>query len=320
LGDETTEKTFGYPERLRTTTMMTFNPEETAACQRLVELAWEEDLGPREDPFASPAADVTSHKLIPPGRHGQAVLVARAPGVVAGLPAVELVVSTVNTPLVKLLPFVEDGAQVQPGDRIATISGLFQFILMAERIALNFLQHLSGVATLTRRFVDAVAGFPCLILDTRKTLPGWRLLEKYAVRCGGGHNHRMGLYDAFLIKDSHLAILGIGKNAFQYVAVTMSGLRSLHGPIEIEVANLEELDWALACLPDIVLLDNMSVDQLREAVRRRNEKAPKVLLEASGGITLDTVRQIAETGVERISVGALTHSAPALDLALDYVT
>jgi nicotinate-nucleotide pyrophosphorylase (carboxylating) len=192
-----------------------------------------------------------------------------------------------------------------------------QFILMAERIALNFLQHLSGIATLTRRFVDAVVGLPCQILDTRKTTPGWRLLDKYAVRCGGGHNHRMCLYDGILIKDNHLAALGGGKEAISKAGREAIKQR-IHGTMEIEVENLHCLDWAFLQIPDIILLDNMSPEQLREAVRRRNKIAPNVELEASGGITLDNVRAVAETGVDRISVGALTHSAPALDIALDY--
>jgi nicotinate-nucleotide pyrophosphorylase (carboxylating) len=295
---------------------MAFSPPEAAACRRLVEMAWEEDLG---EALSTPVADVTSQGLIPPDRQGKAVFVARAAGVVAGLPAVELALSTVNTPLVKLQPLMREGARVQPGDQLAAVSGLTQCLLMGERIALNFLQHLSGVATLTRAFVDAVHGLPCRILDTRKTLPGWRLLEKYAVRCGGGQNHRMGLYDGILIKDNHLAILGGGKEAFQVVAATLPKQQVVPVPFEIEVDTLEQLDWALGCAPDIVLLDNMRPEQLREAVRRRSEKAPKVLLEASGGVTLNTVRGIAETGVDRISIGALTHSAPALDIGLDYL-
>jgi nicotinate-nucleotide pyrophosphorylase (carboxylating) len=297
---------------------MSFTSAETAACRRLVEIAWEEDLGPPADPFKGPPGDGTSRMLIPPDRPGQAVFKARAPGVVAGLPAVEMVLSTVNTPLLKLQPHVADGAAVQPGDSLATVSGLMQFILMAERTALNFLQHLSGVATQTRRFVDAVAGLKCQILDTRKTLPGWRLLEKYAVRCGGGHNHRMGLFDAILVKDNHLASLGVAKIAFQAIAEVPRNVFDV--PLEIEVDTLEQLDWALVCRPDIILLDNMPPEQLGEAVRLRDKKAPKVLLEASGGVTLATVRSIAETGVDRISIGALTHSAPALDIALDYVS
>jgi nicotinate-nucleotide pyrophosphorylase (carboxylating) len=311
---------------------MTFSTAESEACRRLVELAWEEDLGPRLDSFHEMPGDVTSQAIIPAERTGQAVFVARAPGVVAGLPAVQLALSTVNTPLVKLELLAQDGARVQPGDRLAIVSGLIQLILMGERLALNFLQHLSGVATLTRRYLDAVASLPCQILDTRKTTPGWRLLEKYAVRCGGGHNHRMGLYDGILVKDNHLAALGIGREAFKSSALALPSLTAkitdetgrllgvFRGKdcLEIEVETLDQLDWAMSCFPKIILLDNMPLDQLREAVRLRNEKARHIFLEASGGVTLDTVRAIAETGVDRISVGALTHSAPALDIALDY--
>ncbi|HMC90761.1 MAG TPA: carboxylating nicotinate-nucleotide diphosphorylase [Gemmataceae bacterium] len=296
---------------------MGFTPEETLACRRLVEMALEEDLGT--------TGDLTSKAVIPADLQGRAAFVARAAGVLAGLPAVELVLQTVHTPLLKLQSLVPDGTRVAPGDRLAVVSGLMEFILTSERTALNFLQHLSGIATLTRRYVDAVAGLPCRILDTRKTTPGWRLLEKYAVRCGGGHNHRLGLYDGILIKDNHLAALnrtGLGI----YDAVERA--QQLVGspvPMEIEVDNLDQLEHALACRPQIILLDNMSREGLREAVRRRELKARSVpeargvLLEASGGVTLETVRAIAETGVERISVGALTHSAAALDIGLDYI-
>jgi nicotinate-nucleotide pyrophosphorylase (carboxylating) len=296
---------------------MAFTPAEAAACRRLVDMAWEEDLG---EPLSNPVADVSSQGLIPPDRQGKAVFVARAAGVLAGVPAVKLALSTVNTPLVKLQPLVDEGARVRPGDQLATVIGLTQCLLLAERIALNFLQHLSGVATLTRQFVDAVAGLPCQIYDTRKTLPGWRLLDKYAVRAGGGHNHRLGLYDGILIKDNHLAILGGGKEAFQAIAAGLPARRLPGVPVEIEVDTLEQFDWALACDPDMVLLDNMKPEQLRVAVRRRNQKTPKILLEASGGITLATVGDIARTGVNRISIGALTHSAPALDIGLDYLS
>ena len=273
-------------------------------------MAWEEDLGPE-------GIDLTTQSVIPPNLEGHAVFVARAEGVLAGLPAVELVLNTPRTPLLKFQPLMEDGSRVRPGDRLGTVSGLMQFILMAERTALNFLQHLSGIATLTRRYVDAVAGLPCQILDTRKTTPGWRLLEKYAVRCGGGHNHRMGLYDGILIKDNHLAALGNGIEAL--VKAGGAALKqAVSVPTEIEVENLDYMELAFAELPDVILLDNMSIDQLSQAVRRRNQIAPGFPLEASGGITLENVRAVAETGVDRISVGALTHSAPALDIALDY--
>jgi nicotinate-nucleotide pyrophosphorylase (carboxylating) len=201
-------------------------------------------------------------------------------------------------------------------------------LLTAERTALNFLQHLSGVATQTRRFVDVVGPLPCRLLDTRKTLPGWRLLEKYAVRCGGGHNHRVGLFDGILIKDNHLASLGRGPAAVTQAIQAAKELLEKQGlagaagtdrpELEVEVDDLDQLDAALAAGPDVVLLDNMSLDDLREAVRRRNAVAPGVQLEASGGVNLATIRGIAGTGVDRVSVGALTHSAPALDIALDY--
>jgi nicotinate-nucleotide pyrophosphorylase (carboxylating) len=296
---------------------MTFTPAETAACQRLVELALDEDLGRVQDSPVGWTGDLTSKLVIPQDLTGRAVFVARAAGVVAGLPAVEQVLKTVRTPLLSFQPLVEDGAEVKPGDRLAVVAGLVEFILTAERTALNFLQHLSGIATISRAYVEAISGLPCRIFDTRKTIPGWRLLEKYAVRAGGGHNHRMGLYDVILIKDNHLAALGGAPEAF--ARGLLGQVKQLTGvPVEIEVDNLDHFDRALACRPDIILLDNMKLDQLREAVRRRAELAPRVSLEASGGVTLATVRPIAETGVDRISVGALTHSAPALDIALDY--
>jgi nicotinate-nucleotide pyrophosphorylase (carboxylating) len=234
------------------------------------------------------------------------------------LPAVEQVFATFRTPLLKFSPLVNDGDTVKTGDRLATVSGLMEFILTGERIALNFLQRLSGIATLTSRYVAAVAGLPCQILDTRKTTPGWRLLEKYAVRCGGGHNHRMGLYDGILIKDNHLAALGKGREAFAQVIMRLAVHRQPATPVEIEVEDFEQLRSALAVIPNVILLDNMSLDQLRESVRIRNEAGFRPLLEASGGVSLEAVRAIAETGVDRISVGALTHSAPSLDIALDY--
>jgi nicotinate-nucleotide pyrophosphorylase (carboxylating) len=193
-------------------------------------------------------------------------------------------------------------------------------ILTGERTALNFLQRLSGVATMTRRFVKAVAGLPCQILDTRKTTPGWRRLEKYAVRCGGGCNHRFGLFDGIMVKDNHLAALAQVPDPIDY-AVRMARKANVGGAtveVEVEVESLQQLDQALAARPDVILLDNIELPALREAVRRRNAVAPEIRLEASGGVNLTTIRAIAETGVDRISVGALTHSAPALDIALDY--
>ncbi len=287
-----------------------FTPAETLACRRLVAWALEEDVGP---------GDLTSLAVIPETLPGKAVFVARAPGVVAGLPAAELVFAALDA-RVAFLPLVADGSPVRHGTRLAETSGPMRAILSGERTALNFLQHLSGVATQTRRFADAVAGLTCRVLDTRKTLPGWRLLEKYAVRQGGGHNHRMGLYDGVLIKDNHLAALGMGKKQIRQAVEAAQAQTKAGVPLEVEVDDLDELDEALRLAPDVVLLDNMSPDLLREAVRRRDAVAPNVLLEASGGVTLATVRAVAETGVDRVSVGALTHSATALDIALDYAT
>lgn len=287
-----------------------FTPEETEACRRLADLALEEDL--------NAVGDLTSEVLIPAERIGTTVLVARQPGVLAGLPAAELVFALVD-PMLLFEPVRPDGSLLQPGDRLAVINGKARSILRGERTALNFLQRLSGIATLTRRYVDAVAGLPCQILDTRKTMPGWRLLEKYAVRRGGGHNHRMGLYDSILIKDNHLAALA-GHTDPVGEAVRLA--RQKHGasvPLEIEVDTLAQLEFALKAKPDIILLDNMPPADLREVVRRRNEIARGVWLESSGGVTLETLRALAETGVDRISIGALTHSALALDIALDYL-
>jgi nicotinate-nucleotide pyrophosphorylase (carboxylating) len=288
---------------------MVFNPEENEAFRRLAALALEEDLGS--------AGDLTSQAIIPADLTGRAVLVARQAGVLAGMPAAQQTFALVD-PTLSFEPLREDGSLLKPRDRLAVIQGRMRSILTGERTALNFEQRLSGVASQTRRYVDAVAGLPCQILDTRKTTPGWRLLEKYAVRCGGGHNHRMGLYDGILIKDNHLAARAGHADA---VAEAVRLARQTHGtavPLEIEVDTLPQLDAVLKALPDIVLLDNMPPADMREAVRRRNAVAPGVLLEASGGVTLQTIRAIAETGVDRISVGALTHSAPALDIALDY--
>ncbi|MBY0527966.1 MAG: carboxylating nicotinate-nucleotide diphosphorylase [Gemmataceae bacterium] len=288
-----------------------FSTAELAACRRLVKCALEEDL--------DQAGDITSQAVIPPEHAGQAMFVARASGILAGLSAVTLVAAGVDDQLV-FEPLIPDGIRVDPGTKVGTLTGRVRALLATERVALNFLQRLSGVATQTRRYVDAVAGLPVQILDTRKTTPGWRLLEKYAVRCGGGYNHRVGLYDGVLIKDNHLAPFGGAPDA---VTRAVQAARAHVGTsvfVEVEVDTLVQLDAALACGPDIVLLDNMTLEQMREAVKRRNAAAPGVKLEASGGVNLETVRPIAETGVDRISVGALTHSAPALDIALDYLS
>jgi nicotinate-nucleotide pyrophosphorylase (carboxylating) len=289
---------------------MPFSAEETAACTRLARLALDEDLGT--------AGDLTSQAVIPESATGQAVFVSRAGGFVAGLPTARIVFGLLD-PNVLVQESLADGSPIQPGTQLAVVSGPMRSILVGERIALNFLQRLSGIASLTAEHVKLIAGLPCKLLDTRKTTPGWRLLEKYAVRQGGGHNHRMGLCDGVLIKDNHLAALGRTPDV---VARAVALARATHGekvPLEIEVDTLEQLDVALKAGPDIVLLDNMPPDVLREAVARRTAVAPRVLLEASGGVSLATLRAVAESGVDRVSLGALTHSAKALDIGLDYL-
>ncbi len=290
---------------------MYFGEIEREAAAQLIALALAEDLGT--------SSDLTTEALIPPDQTGSVEIVARASGVLAGLPVVEMVLTEVDA-TVEFRSQTGDGELLAPGQVMAQISGPVRSLLAAERTCLNFLSHLSGVATLTRQYVEAIAGSHADIYDTRKTLPGWRALEKYAVTAGGGKNHRMGLYDMILIKDNHLA----GWRAADGDHSLASAVRAAqtHAPagtdIEIEVDTLEQLADALVGEPDIVLLDNMSLDQMREAVALRNERAPGVELEASGGVSLETVAAIAATGVERISVGALTHSAPALDLAFDW--
>ncbi len=282
--------------------------EEEASCRRLVEMALAEDLGV--------AGDRTRRALIPAEQLGQAAFVARSAGIVAGLPAAAMVCEMLARANLTFTARLADGTSVQPGTVLATVSGELRGILAAERTALNFLQRLSGIATLTHHYVAAAAGFPARILDTRKTTPGWRLLEKYAVRQGGGHNHRIGLFDGILVKDNHLA--GLRGD----VQLAIETARSARGndwlPVEVEVDTLEQLEEALAAKADIILLDNMGPETMRTAVARRNAVSPETKLEASGGVTLSTIRAIATTGVDRISVGAITHSAPALDIALDY--
>ena len=288
---------------------MTFTEAEEVACRGLLKLALDEDLGA--------AGDLTSQAVIPPELRGHASFRTRVPAVIAGLPAATMVFRELD-PSLEFRCLCEDGACACRGEEIARVAGHMASILAGERIALNFLQHLSGVATRTRAFVDLVASTSCQVFDTRKTLPGWRALEKYAVRCGGGHNHRFGLHDAVLIKDNHLAATG---NVSDPVGPAVLAARWRFGRsvgITVEVDSIAQMEAALAAAPDVILLDNMSPEMLRVAVRRRNEAAPSVLLEASGGITLETVRDIAATGVDRISIGDLTHSAPGIDIGLDY--
>ncbi|MBC7817243.1 MAG: carboxylating nicotinate-nucleotide diphosphorylase, partial [Planctomycetaceae bacterium] len=254
--------------------------------------------------------DLTCAALVDPTESATIHVVVRRDGVLAGGPVAELVFNRLE-PSVTWQPLVADGSFVTAKTVIARATGSLRSLLIGERTVLNFLMHLSGVATQTRKFVETVAGTQAVILDTRKTLPGWRELEKYAVRCGGGTNHRMGLHDGVLIKDNHLAAwVRHGGDSTIADAVRQAQTVSASGiAIEVEVDTLDQLRDALAGGPDIVLLDNMNSPTLREAVRLRNEIAPSVRLEASGGITLANVREIAESGVDRISIGALTHSA-----------
>jgi nicotinate-nucleotide pyrophosphorylase (carboxylating) len=291
--------------------MPTFSVDEDEACFKLIDLALQEDLN--DD------GDRTTSAIIVADSQGEAAFVARTAGVIAGLPAAQRAINAIEMALDWTL-LVHEGAVVEPGTTLAVVKGPLRAILIGERTALNFVQRMSGVATLTRKYVEAVKGTKAKVLDTRKTIPGWRILDKYSVRMGGGTNHRMGLFDGFLIKDNHLASLDDPENAvIRAVELARKARGPRRWPIEIEVDTLVQLEQALSVKPDIVLLDNMTVEQLSTAVDRRDLLAPGTLLEASGGVNLQTIRAIAETGVDRISVGAITHSAPALDIALDYV-
>jgi nicotinate-nucleotide pyrophosphorylase (carboxylating) len=254
--------------------------------------------------------DITTQATVSAGTRASGVIAARKAGTIAGMQLAQAAFKTLD-PFTQFEAVIGDGDRVEAGGVIARVSGEARVLLTAERTALNFLGHLSGIATLTARYVAAVSGTKARIIDTRKTTPGLRGLEKFAVRCGGGVNHRFGLFDAILIKDNHIVASG-------GVGAALERARAHAGhmvKVEIEVTNLDEIDEALQLDPDALLLDNMDVSALRAAVR---EVAGRVVTEASGGVNLDTVRAIAETGVDLISVGALTHSAPVLDIALDF--
>ena len=265
----------------------------------LVKAALAEDL--------AGGVDVTSVATIAADAQLQAEFVARESGVVVGIEMAKAVLTEVGVDGIEVL--IQDGASVNAGDVLIKVSGNARAILLAERTALNFLGHLSGIATLTSQWVKAIAGTNCEIRDTRKTTPGWRELEKYAVHLGGGTNHRMSLSDAALIKDNHIAAAGGVKAAFNAVRSAFPT-----APIEIEVDTLEQLAEVLPLKPDLVLLDNMTPEQCREAV---SLVAGQTKLEASGGITLDKARSYAETGVDYLAIGALTHSAKNFDIGLD---
>lgn len=277
-----------------------------AQLRAIVEQALAEDLG---------RGDITTESLVPADLRAEAQIIAREPGIIAGLPVARLAFE-LTEPLLEFTTLVDDGSKVEAGQVVARIEGPARGILSAERVALNFLQRLSGTASLAARYVEAVEGTGARIVDTRKTTPGLRLLEKYAVRCGGASNHRYDLAAAVMAKDNHLAALAA---AGIPLAQAVREARARISPtimIEVEIDRLDQLDEVLEAEPELILLDNMPPAEMAEAVRRIGGRA---LSEASGGITLERVREVAEAGVDLISIGALTHSAPALDLSLDFV-
>ena len=274
----------------------------TPEIEQSIKSALQEDIG---------AGDLTTLSTVPRELRGKGLFRAKRDGIAAGLFLLEKVFSVLDAQ-VKVRCLSRDGDQVKQGTVVAEVEGPVRALLMGERTALNFLQRLSGTATLTRRYVDAVKEFPCKIIDTRKTTPGLRTLEKYAVRMGGGINHRIGLYDAALIKDNHIVAAGSIAKAVETVR--------RHAPfmarVEVECVDLKQVQEAIDAKADVIMLDNMGTKQMAEAVRLVNKRA---WIEASGGITLERIREIAETGVDFISIGALTHSAPAVDFNMKIV-
>ncbi len=277
-------------------------PQKTI--DHLIDLAFEEDIG---------TGDITSRTLIPPALKTRAIFLAKSEGVLAGIDIARSVFLKLDSEITFKI-FIKDGSTLRKGDIIAEVKGQARAILTGERTALNFLQRLSGIATLTRQFVARVSDLPVQIIDTRKTIPGYRLLEKYAVRMGRGHNHRLNLTDGILIKDNHLALLrASGKNLKE--VVTQAKKKAPHDlKVEVETTNLDEVREAVKAGADIIMFDNMSPAMMKRAVKLL---PPGILSEASGGVNLESVRGIAETGVNFISVGALTHSSKALDISLE---
>lgn len=269
---------------------------DTREIEIIVRRALDEDL-----------PDITSEAIFDPSDRGRARFLVKGDGILAGLDFAAATFRAIE-PSSTFTPKAKDGDRVKPGDVVAEVSASVIALLSGERTALNLLQRASGIATMTRRYVDAVAGTRAKINDTRKTVPGLRALDKYAVAVGGGENHRIGLFDMFLVKNNHVDRAGSITAAVERIRS-----RGMAQKVMVEVRDAAELDEALALRPDYILLDNMTTEQLRAAVQRVNGA---VALEASGGVTLDTVRAIAETGVDRISVGALTHSVTALDISM----
>lgn len=266
----------------------------------LIDLAFEEDIG---------IGDITTEATVPSSQNGIGTLLAKSEGVIAGLPVAERTFEKLD-PDLAFSAFINDGEAVNAGTPIGEVQGDAKTILIGERTALNFLQRLSGVATLTAQFVNAVANYDVKIVDTRKTTPGWRAIQKYAVRVGGGHNHRFGLYDGVLIKDNHIVAAGGIAQAVQRARIAAPHTVK----IEVEVETMEQVNEALKAKADILLLDNMSLEMMKQVVQQVGDLA---VTEASGGITLDRVEAVASTGVDYISVGALTHSAMPMDINLN---
>lgn len=279
-------------------------PDERSAAQDTIRRALDEDL--RYGP------DVTTLATVPAGAVATASMVPREPGVIAGVEVALLVLDAVLAGGYEVLHGVEDGARLQPGEPVLTVRADTRGLLTAERTMLNLVCHLSGIATATAAWVEAVEGTKAKVRDTRKTLPGLRALQKYAVRVGGGVNHRLGLGDAALIKDNHVVAARSVVDALRAVREAAPDL-----PCEVEVDSLEQLDQVLAEKPELVLLDNFPVWQTQMAVQRRDTRAPAVLLESSGGLSLENAATYAATGVDYLAVGALTHSVRALDVGLD---
>ena len=272
--------------------------------KEIIRMALEEDIG---------NGDITTSLLIPEENESRALLIAKGNFVVAGLPFVKEVLDMLSAGT-QFTVFINDGSKVTKGDMIAEVYGKTRTLLAGERVALNILQRLSGIATLTNMFAEKVLGLNAKIVDTRKTTPGLRFMEKYAVRIGGGSNHRFGLFDGILIKDNHIEAVGSITEALR-----LTKERHHLAKVEVEVENLKDLKEAAEGGADIVMLDNMSVENMREAVKIARSIQRNVILEASGNVTLDNVREIAETGVDLISIGALTHSATAADISMKIV-
>ncbi len=266
----------------------------------LIQLALKEDIGP---------GDITTDHLVAPQTRGQGTIIAKADLIIAGLAVAAKVFQTLDPASLVDARGYRDGDPVAAGSTVIQVDGALSALLTGERTALNFLQRLSGIATQTRSWVEEVAGTTVKLVDTRKTTPGWRVLEKYAVRIGGAHNHRMGLYDGVLIKDNHIAACGGIAAAVKKVRQSISHLIK----VEVETGTLEAVQEALEAGVDVIMLDNMQMDQIRQAVRIINKR---VLVEASGNVTRQQLKALAQTGVDLISIGALTHSAPAVDLSM----